>query len=162
MPMNPSDYSCFINATINWSNKRKYEDVINNGCPHDETANFYLITAQWGNRNEKIIYLGKTYHQTVLARLNSRDHKKRYEDVCVALKNHKKYVRFGTLSIQNGSITAIRVDEIESMLIFSHKCDTMINKSKIHRIDISNNYIIKNNVASVLIKEIYYGLFIKR
>lgn len=162
MHMIPPKNSQVITANITWSRKKEYEDVINNGCQHDSTANFYLITAQWGGGNEKIIYLGKTYKQTVLARLNSRDHKERYESICGCKKNHKKYVRFGTLKIENGNNTATRVDEIEWMLIFSHYCGTMINKSKIKKIDISNNYIIKNNISSVLISEIHYGIFIKK
>ncbi len=152
----------FWDVEINWSRPALYENVIEYGAELDDKAFLYMITAKFGSNKSKILYIGKTYKQTVNIRLSQNDHHKRYKNIQKKYPRHKLYVSCGTVQIHNGKITENRIKEIEKILIYSNDTDHVQNVSNYYTHGVKDSYKIKlSGYRHSLPKELYLGVFAK-
>jgi hypothetical protein len=152
----------FLNVTISWSRPMLYENLISNGSSYDETAYLYMISGKYHNHPNKVFYIGKTYNQTVSNRLTQKDHKKRYDALKKEYPRHKLFVSHGNVQIHNGNVSPKRIDQIESILIYSMPGEHSINKMNFWSHGVKNEYLLtnkgyKNNLEST----IGLGVFVK-
>ena len=146
-----------------------YETIINKGSPHDAEGWLYMILGYHGSSQPKIFYIGKVFNSSVSRRL-SPDHRARYERLCSEHPRHSFRVSLGAVKLAYGHITARRIDEIESILIFAtyhskrnviESSARMINKSKWFKSGWRHPYMIQNaGSRTPLPRDVHYGVFI--
>lgn len=147
---------------INWSRPKLYENVIEYGVELDDDAYLYMITAKYGSSKSKILYIGKTYKQTVSIRLNQDDHRRRYKDFRQKYPRHNLYISYGTVQIHNGNITENRIKEVEKILIYSNDTGHAQNVSNTYSHAVKDSYKIRNSGCRCsLPKQLYLGIFAK-
>jgi hypothetical protein len=149
-------------ATVNWSRPVLYQNAKIDYYDAEEYANLYKITGKYSSYDPKLFYIGKTFRQYVTDRLNQPDHVTRYNELTAKYPKHILYVSFGTIQLEYGKLIQTRVDEIETLLIYSHWRKELINKRKIGLLTVEEQYIIYNRGYSMpLHKEIKYGISVK-
>ena len=151
-------------VAITWSRPISYENVINSEYTYgyDYSHWLYMILGYHGSAQRKIFYVGKVYDSFVGDRLRHPDHVRRYSKLKKKYPNHKLRVSLGTIHVKNGKITKQRVDQIETMLIYTagETQRHIINKSKLWTLRVNEHYMIDNSgYHSPLPKEIHYGIF---
>ena len=149
----------FWEVNITWSRPCKYESFLKNGSSSVGGAKLYKVTGRFGKSDPKLFYLGKTYKQKVTKRLTQQDHKDRYNNLRKEYPRHQLYVSLGVVELDEGRITATRIDQIESLLIFAHDEDHIINIKNINEHKITEQYRIYNRgYKSPLLKEVLLGV----
>jgi hypothetical protein len=151
-------------AEIRWSRPVRYSEIISRGSPHDAEGWLYMILGYHTSSRPKLFYIGKVFNSWVSRRLRQRDHRARYEQLKAAHPRHSFRVSLGAVKLARGHITAQRIDEIESILIFAayHSLDTAINKNKWWKSGWRHPYVIHNlRYRAPLPKEIHHGVFIR-
>lgn len=152
----------FWKVTVTWSKPMLYENIIEQGSPHDESAHLYMILGKYQNNSHKVFYIGKTYDQVVSDRLTQSDHKLRYKKVKDEYPRHQLYVSHGIVEIEDGKRTSKRIDEIESILIYSMPTDHSYNEKNYFSHGVTGQYLIKNKgYKSNLQNTIGLGVFTK-
>src|SRR4051794_4221520 len=106
-------------AKIAWTRPIPYDTIINKGSPHDADGWLYMILGYHGSSHPKIFYVGKVFMSCVSERLRQPDHRARYQRLRREHSRHSFRVSLGAVSLAHGRITAQRIDEIESILIFA-------------------------------------------
>ncbi len=94
----------FWEVDINWSKPHLYENFLLNGSEYDESAFIYKITGRYSGKAHKLFYIGKTYHQYIITRLNQEDHKKHFKKLSKEYPKHKLYVSLGIIEMEEGNI----------------------------------------------------------
>ena len=147
-------------AEIYWSRPLLYDKARDFHYEANDISNIYKITGKYSKFNHKMLYIGKTYAQSVCIRLNQKDHIIRYENIREQYPRFKIYVSFGSIHLKYGKLTRKRIDEIESLLIYAHEFDDIQNKNKLFSLNVKDQYkIINKGYAYPLNKEIAYGIF---
>lgn len=148
---------------VKWTRPIDYDHLIANGNPHEYKADLYMITARFSTAARKIAYIGKAYHQGVVERLKQPDHKKRLADIRKRFKKHRIQVSCGIVEIKEANRTANRIDDIESLLIFSSELRHSVNLCKIWSHGVSVSYDMLNlGYRSGLPRRIRFGIFIQK
>jgi hypothetical protein len=156
------DYGYVVDIT--WSRPLTYSKIVTDGSRHDAEGWFYMILGYRGSSHPKLFYIGKVFEKCVSQRLRQADHRVRYEQLRSAHPRHSFRVSLGAVKLARGHITARRIDEIESILIFGayHSRDTLINKNKWWKSGWRHPYVIRNLRSRVLLpREIHHGVFIR-
>jgi hypothetical protein len=152
----------FWDVSVTWSRPMVYENLINNGSVYDDDAHLYMITGKYRNNKSKVFYIGKTYNNIVSNRLTQKDHKTRYELLKKNYPNHVLSVSHGIVNIEGGKRTEKRIDEIESILIYSMPTEHCINNKNYFSHGVTAQYLIENKgYKSGMPKEIGLGVFVK-
>jgi len=160
MNLTPLFKNEFWNVEISWSRPTTYENVIYYGTDRDDEAYLYIIAAKYGSNKSKILYIGKTYKQTVSVRLNQEDHKKRYRKFRKEYPRHKLYISYGIVKMKNGKLNSNRIKEIEKILIYSNKTEHSYNVSNLSYHGVTDSYKIKNSGYKHTLPEyLYLGVF---
>src|SRR6266404_6077455 len=147
---------------ISWTRPIPYDRIVRDGSPHDAEGWLYMILGYHRSPRPKLFYIGKVFQTSVSRRLRAADHRSRYYRLC---SDHPRYsfrVSLGAVKLAHGHITARRIDEIESILIFGayHSRDTLINKSKWYKSGWRHPYIIRNlRYKAPLPEEVHHGVF---
>lgn len=123
-----------------------YENLVADGSIHDENAHLYMISGKYLNNKSKVFYIGKTYKQIVSNRLTQSDHQSRYDDMTSDYPRHKLYVSHGIVKINKGKRTAKRIDEIESILIYSMPTEHSFNVQNYFSHGVTSQYLIKKRL----------------
>jgi len=149
-------------ASINWSKPVEYLKVKKFGSRYDGSPKLYKITGQYLNNPPKLLYVGKTYKQSVSRRLNQQDHIKRYDEIKDEHPKHKILISLGNIIVENGILNSKRVDEIESILIYTHDSDFIFNDKKLNYLPMKEQYVVRNTGYSApFYKEIKFGITVK-
>lgn len=148
---------------IEWSIPKTYEEALN--VPYDQLWDtyFYKILGQF-NSNYHLIYIGKTYTQFVTSRLLNPDHVSRRKELQKKFPKHTLLISFGHIKNINAKRTRGLIDEVESLLIYSHSShEKFSNKSKISYLRIAKEYHLRNLGfrKEGMLQEIALGLFCK-
>ncbi len=144
---------------IKWHRPVLYDKFIKEGSEHDYDSYFYMIIGRYGKSYPKLFYIGKTYRQVVSVRLTQKDHVARYKFLCKEYPRHKLYVVCSEIIMEDTQIRSRRVDEVETLLIYSNDCETLINKSKLIYITNKDQYMIRNSGHyKPLHKNLFYGV----
>lgn len=152
----------FWKVTITWSKPMLYENLIEQGSQHDENAHLYMISGKHQNNKHKVYYIGKTYDQCVSDRLTQSDHKLRYKNIKKDYPRHTLYVSHGIVEIKDGKRTSKRIDEIESILIYSMPAEHSFNEKNYFSHGVTGQYLINNKGhKSSLPNTIGLGVFTK-
>ncbi len=152
----------FWEVDINWTKPYLYENFLMTGSEYDESAYIYKITGRYSGKAHKLFYIGKTYYQYVITRISQEDHKKRYKKLLKDYQKHKLYVSLGIIEMKNGNITERRIDQIESLLIYSHDFKHLLNKQKLNELNVTEPYkIVNSGYRAPLFKEINFGIYAK-
>ena len=154
------EYVCW-DAEINWSRPVLYTNAKDSWYEYDRYY-FYKITGKYSKYPPRLFYIGKTFSQSVKTRLNQKDHINRYKTIRKNYPRFEFYVNFGSIKLAYGKLTQKRIDEIESLLIYSDDSEYLQNKTKIMSLNVKEQYIIKNKGYSApLHREIAYGMFFR-
>lgn len=147
---------------LHWSRPIPYEKIITEGSNHDTESWLYMILGYSRSPDPKLFYVGKVYQTCVSARLRQADHKQRYERLCKEHPRHTFRVSLGAIDI-GGHMTDKKVDEIETMLIYTAKeAQPLINERKWMTHGISRAYHIRNHGSRrPLPQEIFVGIFVR-
>jgi hypothetical protein len=116
-------------VTIEWSNPKKVDDVLNAPTLKEEIWGLYQISTKI-DEDKIFLYIGKSwkdYHKRLKA--HRREWFDQYEG--------EKYVRFGSFLT---SITEIQLDEVESAIIFQTKLPK--NIQSVNSYSVNHDYII--------------------
>ena len=157
----------FLYAEINWSKPVIYENARDFCYEIDKEYNFYKITGKYSKYPHRLFYIGKTYYQYINIRLKQKDHKERINTISKNYPRFKVYVSFGAVKFSDYNfnekrISEKRIDDIESLLIYSNDNDYLQNRSKVFSLNVKNQYkIINKGYSSPLYREIAYGIFYK-
>ncbi len=151
----------FWQVTIEWSKPVNYSNINFYELANDSNFDLYMITGKYSDYKHKIFYIGKSYFQTISKRLNQKDHIQRIQSLKKKHPKHDLFISCGKVNIADSRKTQKRIDEIESILIFSFDTDAKINKNKNYTLNTkSNHYIITNKgYRAELEKKLYFGLF---
>jgi len=146
---------------LKWSRPAPYEQIIESGSAHDSHGWLYMILGYYGSSHPKLFYIGKVYQTHVSARLRQSDHKRRYQRLRGEHSRHSFRVSLGSVEIEGGRITAQRIDQIETMLIYTASVSQpLINERKWLTHRISKAYHIRNQgFRRPLPTEIHLGIF---
>jgi len=147
---------------IEWTRPALYENAREYADNAD--AWLYMILGSFGSSERRIFYIGKTVNQYVKDRLSQPDHLRRYARLKRDHPRHRLLVSLGILRVKNGNITNARVDQIETMLIYTAGCREphIMNKKKIWVLRTEEPYFIKNSgYRRPLPKEIHHGIFVR-
>jgi hypothetical protein len=153
-------------VNIKWSRPILYENVIRTDYAYGYGQDhwLYMILGYYGTSQRKIFYIGKVYKSYVGDRLRNPDHVRRYLKLRQAHPNHELRLSLGNVLIKQGNITNRRVDQIESLLIYTAGESelSIVNKSKLLTHKITEPYALYNSgYHHPLAKEIHHGIFIK-
>lgn len=151
------------NIEISWSRPIEYTLFIKNSSPLNEHANLYFITARYGKKSHKIIYIGKSYSQSIRKRFSQPDHKLLHMKIMRDYPRHKFYVSLGVISVNNNKskITKNRIDEIERILIYSTDQDHKYNVKNFWGHKVTTPYRINNiGYRCNIYKDIALGIFV--
>jgi hypothetical protein len=159
----PEDY---FKITIKWNKPVPYEEILEQDYEEQEDLYFYKIIAQFGNKEPKLIYIGKAYKQHVRTRLRNKDHKIKRKTVQEQYKRHIIYVSTGKVIEHNSSLKSSYVDKVESLLIFAHAHNDfphLLNSMSVwnHNIKKAHHIINKGYLKDGMEKEIALGVFVK-
>lgn len=147
---------------IDWSRPSAYENAKENA--DDADAWLYMILGYYGSSERKIFYIGKAVNSYVKDRLRQPDHQRRQARLARAHPKHHLGVSMGKVRVRNGNITDNRIDQIETMLIYTANDiqPHVINKKKIWSLRIKEPYVIRNRgYRRPLPKEIHHGIFVR-
>jgi len=159
--MEPLQHEEYWDIEIAWSRPKEYERVLEEGSPHDELAHLYLISARFGTKSPKAIYVGKTYDQFVKKRLSQPDHQKRYSQFVKDYPRHRFYVSHGVVTNHDGKLTRKRIDEIERILIYANKPQHAYNVQNFWTHGVTTAYQIENRGSRcTLPRTITLGVFV--
>ena len=151
-------------VTINWSRPITYENIIDREYQYgyDSDHWLYMILGYYGASSPKIFYIGKIYDSLVGDRLQDEDHRQRHAKLTKQYPNHRLRVSLGTVDIKNGKRTKQRIDQIETMLIYTAGVNQpLINRNKLWTVGITDQYVIHNSgYHRPLPKVIHQGIFI--
>ena len=150
---------------INWSRPVTYENTIDEDYEYGYNQDhwLYMILGCHGASPRKIFYIGKVYNSFVGNRLQQDDHRQRYQKLRKQHPNHRLRVSLGTVHIKDGHITKQRIDQIETMLIYTvgEKLQHIINRNKLWTVGITDQYVIHNSGYHRPLPEvIQQGIFI--
>lgn len=122
-----------------------------------------MILGYFGSSHPKLFYIGKVYQSYVSTRLRQSDHKRRYLRLKSEHPRHSFQVSLGAVEFEGCRISAQRIDQIETMLIYTaNETQPLINERKWLTHRISAAYHIQNcGYRRPLPKEIHLGLFTK-
>ncbi|WP_281649201.1 hypothetical protein [Parendozoicomonas sp. Alg238-R29] len=149
----------FWKVSVDWKDPTLYEDVLENGHECCEDSQLYMITAAFGKNKHKILYIGKTT-KSISHRLKQPDHKLRHLKMSGDYSRHKLYITMGKIRVEGGKVTPKRIDQIESLLIYSFDDFHKYNGSKINKLNLSEHYEVQNKGEfHALPEKIYLGLF---
>ena len=147
-------------AEIYWSKPYDYVNFSNGHIVNEESAYFYIIFGQYSKFSRKIFYIGKTYDQYIQDRIIQKDHKDRIQKLQLIYPRFKFYLSIGKIKVLNGKITRKRIDQIESLLIFSCNSNYLKNKNKIFSLRLNDHYkIINHGYYKPLPNKLVLGLF---
>ncbi|MFZ3019472.1 MAG: hypothetical protein WA056_13565 [Gallionella sp.] len=145
---------------INWSRPVEYKRLLEEGSPHDEQAYLYLISARFGNKSSKTIYVGKAFRQSVSKRLSQPDHKLRHIEFLENYPRHRFYVSHGLVTVHEGKPTQKRIDDIERILIYANDPQHAHNVQNFWQHKVTTPYWIDNRGSRcTLPKTIALGIF---
>lgn len=147
---------------ISWSRPIEYDLFLEKSSPLNELANLYFISARYGNKTHKIIYIGKAYSQTVRKRFSQPDHKLLHLKLLKDYPRHNFYVSLGVISANDKcKITKNRIDDIERILIYSTDQDHKYNVRNFWGHKVTTPYRINNvGYRCNIYKEIALGIFV--
>ncbi|BBN60215.1 hypothetical protein [Hydrogenovibrio marinus] len=149
-----------IQATIDWSSPITHDMLHSGLSDYDETAHFYAIIAL-DNKEWWCYYIGKVYKQTVSQRHKNKDHKIKLEQLKKAFPNKTWHLTLGKLS-GDFQINEKNIDEIESLLIYSHWHEENINQKKINRFLSSRSIQINNEgFSEPFYPSVAYGVMLE-
>ena len=153
----------FKEITIKWSKPIIREEFIEEGSIDDEYAQLYMIIGKYGKKSN-LFYIGKT-DGCVSDRLIQSDH---LEKLNKWKENHRQkfYVSLGTAKILEGNITQNVINNIETLLIYSHSNEDnkfIKNIKNRYSYNIKNNQyrIINKGYRKPLYREVILGIFFK-
>ena len=162
MNLEPLIISDSWEVRIKWTRPRSYERVREEGSDHDDSAYLYYIRAQFSNRRPKLLYIGKTYTQSVSIRLGQPDHRNRYDEFTRLYPIHRFTVSHGIVSVESGRITRRRIDDIERLLIYANDPSHAYNVQNINQHGVARSYIVTNTgYRSGLPRSLLLGVFAK-
>lgn len=165
MKLKPAFKDEFQYVNINWSELIEYEKFTEDRYIHEtDYTMFYCILGQYSDFSFKVFYIGKVYKQYIRDRIRQPDHKRRYNKIKKFYPKHQLYITVGTIQLRGKSkITSFKIDQIESILIYSHWNEAMINEKNIFNYNVKNPYIIINDTPKELPlhKEIHLGVFVR-
>ncbi len=145
---------------IKWSKPKNYTKALqteNNGL---EDSYFYKIIAHYKD-SFKLLYIGMSYSQYPSKRLSNRDHVNKREHLQNLYKRHELLISYGHI-ITLDNVNFKLIDEIESLLIYSHTdLPHLTNKKKVWSYKITSEYQIKNTGfrKDGMAKDIGLGVF---
>ncbi len=158
--MNPVFEDDFWRVHISWSKPIPYEKARDVGSDHDETANLYMITARFSDKDHKFIYLGKTYKQYVQRRLKQPDHAARYAAIVKHHPKHAVFLRYGTVKVEEGKVTNKKIDDLERILIYCLDDEHSKNIKSVYSHGVASSYeIISSGSRGTLPKCLALGFF---
>jgi len=138
------------NVSIYWSKPRKYEIVRDNETDLDARAHFYMIIGKSG-RSLKLFYIGKTYRSNVARRLRNYDHQNRARRIRKTFPAYALQVSHGILDMEHWKMRCSnrypspkRIDQIETLLIYSNPVEESVNARKKDAHGITDHYILTN------------------
>jgi len=149
-----------VNAAISWS-KPVTHDMLNDGLVEsDETAYFYAIIAlvdgEWWS-----FYFGKVFKQCVSERNSNLDHIERMSRLKEKHPDLTWHLTLGTPEIKGGNLTASHIDLLESLLIYSHWHDEIINIKKVESFECAKSIQIENTgFAAPFYTKVGCGVFV--
>ena len=154
----------FKEITIKWSKPIIREEFIEEGSIDDEYAQLYMIIGKFGKKSN-LFYIGKT-DGYVSDRLTQKDHLEKYKEWKKDHPRQKFHVSLGTMKISEGRITKNLINNIETLLIYSHYNDDfqyIKNVKNAYSYNITNvQYrIINEGSRKPLYEEIIFGIFYK-
>lgn len=145
---------------IQWTRPCLYKRVRGEGSKHDSSAHLYYIRAKYPTGRPKVLYIGKTYQQSVSMRLDQRDHRDKYAVFTNRYPKHRFSVSHGIVSIAHGKITRDRIDDIERLLIYAISPED--NVQNINQHGVNKSYFVTNRgYRSSLPRFLWLGLFAK-
>src|SRR3989442_705355 len=115
MPLQPLDAEQFWEVEIHWTKPLAYQQLLDAGCKHDDSAQLYHILARSAVTAHKSLYIGHTYDQCISVRLAQPDHTNRYADFIRKHPRHAVWVSCGIITMTHGKRTRKRVQDIESL-----------------------------------------------
>jgi hypothetical protein len=123
------------------------EKLIENGSCHDEFAQLYMMIGKY-SEHLNLFYIGKT-NGCVSDRLLQNDHLEKYNDWTKKHPRNKIHVSLGTIKLSEGRVNQRIIDDIETLLIYSHYNEDhkyMKNKKNIYSYNIgSDQYRLSQN-----------------
>lgn len=160
--MEPLQHEGYWGIEVKWSRPKEYERLLDEGSPHDELANLYLISARFGTKPSKAIYVGKTYDQWVSMRLSQPDHQLRYTEFVKNYPRHIFYVSHGIVTNHDGKLTRKRIDDIERILIYANEPQHAHNIKNFWQHRVTMPYQIENRGSRcTLPRTIALGVFVE-
>jgi hypothetical protein len=151
-------------VTLNWSRPEHYDDVTSDGSRHDDDGWLYMILGYFGSSHPKIFYIGKVVQSYVSQRLRQPDHRRRYLRLSKEHPRHTFKVTLGSIQLESGNITSRRIDQIETLLIYTTRESSphMINERKWLTNRVTSPYVINNcGFRHPLPRQINFGIFIR-
>lgn len=160
--MKPLWHEEYVNIEVHWSRPKDYDRLLEEGSPHDELARLYLISARFGTKPSKAIYVGKTDAQSVIKRLTQPDHQRRYINFVNDYPRHRFYVSHGIVTNHQGKLTQKRIDDIERILIYANEPQHAHNIKNFWRHGVTTPYQIENRgFRCTLPRVIALGVFVR-
>ncbi len=138
--------------TIEWSRPRPLDAFFRR--PKDENSYFYTLLIRSPRGRQRLAYIGMVWEQNVSHRLVG------HSVVPLIKKENPRssiLVSKGTPSIKKGNLTYERVNDAESLLIYSHK--PLYNTQNISWLNVTGHLYIENTryLRDHIRREIAYG-----
>lgn len=155
-------------AEIHWREPMDYESALSLPYEDQEESYFYKILGGHG-QSFSLFYIGKTFRQSVTVRLKNKDHQGNRLKWESEHSKHRLLVSLGDLRSKhfNDASTKVQakiVDDLESMLIYSHSYHLKFkNRQNIgsHQIGFEYHLINSGFLKDKMLSEITYGMFYK-
>jgi len=142
-PLFPDDE--FWHVEVKWMPPVAYDKVVSEGSTHDDHAYLYMIIARYSSHPPKVVYLGRTYQQSVSVRLTQADHKNRHAALVEKYPNHRLLVSHGLVTVKNGNRTERRIQDVERLLIYSNPdLENAMNVANFNHHNVEGSYWIWN------------------
>jgi len=146
---------------IDWTKPILIESFMQKQITFKSDANFYKITGKFSNFDQKLFYIGKVYDQTVRQRMAQPDHKRRVTRLGKENPKHELLISLGSIVSKEEFKTRKRINEVESLLIYAHWTEDMINEKKVYTCALARQLCITNTGSrSPLYRTVFYGAFI--
>jgi len=153
---------------IEWSNPISYDDALNVSLEKLEEVYFYKIIGEYSD-SYSLMYIGKVYDQAVSERLKNKDHQVKRAQWQTEHPRTKFCISFGQLKSKHFDEETEKwkrkvVDDIESLLIYSHSDHMKLKNSKSiwsHSILLEYQVLNTGFIKEKMIEELAYGLFYK-
>lgn len=125
--------------------------------PKIDDAYFYSLSASWNESEDRLLYIGMTYDQDVLERMQQYGIKK-------CKKAHPRQstnliVSVATVEDWDGNITEKLIKDVEALLIYGSWCKSMLNDRSINAYTgrLFRQLVIENTGFTLLPKKIFWG-----